>query len=840
MKILSILYKDRDSVLTLLGNGNLRQEDLYLVRIYTAAATKAQAVQIAKDIKELLPNAKIIGSSAAGIMFHDELYEEENMVVFESFNKGNIDVASFSWKNRPAEAIAKDVADFAANNDSIIMHVLSSDRYDDSHAFVCEFNRLNNTTKLVGGTAGDIISKGEVSYVFDHRGIKPYSIIVASISGKDIKAKSWVNISHEPISDMFTVTESQGDVLKKIDGIDAKEWIREQLGLENLREFSDWQVTASNDEMVRFPIVLEGHSGASRFLRYSKDRDAICQYNSRLPEGAKFKIGYTNPKSIAKNAYGIARNIATHPVESLFFYSCFFRKLYLSNCAQWEMSPYQGNGLCGAFLMGEIGNIKGENEYLNGSSVLVGIADEYKYIKPVEDVFNSLNVIEDEAKELLNFALLKQRQLLSSSNEKLLKELLYHQEQSIQNFYLDSNTGLLNYLKYKEDFEKNKYDKLCMIRIENSVNLTAYVGHECYLSSIKREAKLIKNFISFKGLQDSMMPYSLSDDIIFIAANKDIGYEAFIDYMDELFKKVHFFIGDDERIVLVSRFILVFDHDELVEAALTILQANRQSQIPFLICNSNEFENTHLNEEFKILSVLNRALENDGVIPYFQGIYDNNTGTIVKYEALMRIKDTDGTIYIPFQFMNIAKKYHLYSQLSKIMIGKVFELSKNMKEAVAINFSAYDINSEEMQNIIFEKLEETGRALEIILEVVEDEPFESFEKLSTFVDRVREYGVKIAIDDFGSGYSNFLEIIAIRPDFVKLDGGIVKTSGTSEVSDMVMDTVIFLSRRIGSEIVAEFVENSEIQKLVESKGIRYSQGYHFSIPDIFEDILSGE
>ena len=133
----------------------------------------------------------------------------------------------------------------------------------------------------------------------------------------------------------------------------------------------------------------------------------------------------------------------------------------------------------------------------------------------------------------------------------------------------------------------------------------------------------------------------------------------------------------------------------------------------------------------------------------------------------MRIIDIDGTVYYPMQFMDTAKKFHIYTLLSRDMLKQVFTLFKGRREAVSFNFSAYDINSEEMQSIIFELLEEIGDASNFILEILEDEQFKDLDKLSHFIEKLRLHGIKVAIDDFGSGYSNFLEIMEIKPDFIK-------------------------------------------------------------------------
>ena len=314
--------------------------------------------------------------------------------------------------------------------------------------------------------------------------------------------------------------------------------------------------------------------------------------------------------------------MALQPVENLFAYVCFFRKMYLNNCAKWEITPYKGHGLCGAFMMGEIGNIGGVNEYLNGTFVLSGIAERECYIIPDESVFGELETVEDDAQNLLNFALLKQQKLLSQSNERLLNELILQQENAKANLYLDSSTGFANHLKYKDDLLSNNFNKLCLIKIGNDETLITYKGHSGYKESVNKEAKAIERFIRYRGYAERLFCYSISENIIIIVAADKVRYEDFTDITSDLCKKIRFFKTDDEDGVLVNRFVLVFDVPNMLDAALNVLQSNKYGQMPFMFYKQGDLENTSVSEEFKMLDVLKYALENDGIVPYFQGIFD--------------------------------------------------------------------------------------------------------------------------------------------------------------------------------------------------------------------------
>lgn len=109
-------------------------------------------------------------------------------------------------------------------------------------------------------------------------------------------------------------------------------------------------------------------------------------------------------------------------------------------------------------------------------------------------------------------------------------------------------------------------------------------------------------------------------------------------------------------------------------------------------------------EEIHILQVIRDALSEYRMVPYFQGIYDNNEKRFGLYESLMRISDKTGKIYFPNQFLPVAKKYDLYELLSVAMVKKVMDMFVDGDVKVTINFNVRDIYDREMIKVIFKYL----------------------------------------------------------------------------------------------------------------------------------------
>ena len=196
--------------------------------------------------------------------------------------------------------------------------------------------------------------------------------------------------------------------------------------------------------------------------------------------------------------------------------------------------------------------------------------------------------------------------------------------------------------------------------------------------------------------------------------------------------------------------------------------------------------------------------------------------------------DEDGRIYYPGDFLEVARSYGLlYDSISKIMIGKVFEKFRPLEKlSVSINLGLRDIKNPEVTELIYDFLPTVDHPENFVFEILENEDVDDYEHMVDFVDKIHALGGRISIDDFGSGYSNLQHILSIQADFLKLDGSIIRNCTVDRDCEnlvALMGAWRDLSTR-KMEIIAEYVENQEIQDKMKLYGIDYSQGYLYSKP----------
>ncbi|MDX9743074.1 MAG: EAL domain-containing protein [Arcobacteraceae bacterium] len=225
------------------------------------------------------------------------------------------------------------------------------------------------------------------------------------------------------------------------------------------------------------------------------------------------------------------------------------------------------------------------------------------------------------------------------------------------------------------------------------------------------------------------------------------------------------------------------------------------------------------------------AIENNQIIPYYQMIKCNAT-TTKKYECLARLK-VKGRILTPIHFLKIAKEENLSDCITKQMVTKSFEYFYNRSCSFSINISFKDIVNDKTRAFILTALDNFHLPQNVIFEILEDESIELLENDNNFfiefITELKVRGCKIAIDDFGSGYSNFMNLLKMEVDILKIDGSMIKKIESKNVR-LVIEAIVSMAQKLNIQTVAEFVETEDIQTVVKAIGINHSQGYLYSKP----------
>jgi len=289
----------------------------------------------------------------------------------------------------------------------------------------------------------------------------------------------------------------------------------------------------------------------------------------------------------------------------------------------------------------------------------------------------------------------------------------------------------------------------------------------------------------------------------------------------------------EDTVYDISIMISFSYNNNVLDNVLLGLQELENSKQDYIYANnlaSIEYEKAQKN--MQTLQLVNTAINHNKIISYFQPIIDNKTQKIVKYESLVRLVDENDKVLAPFFFLDVAKRGKFYSQITKIVLQNSFEALKKTDKFISMNLSALDIEKESISNFIFEILEKNKEnASRVVFELLEDENIKDMNAVKKFITRAKQYGVKIAIDDFGAGYSNFERLLDYQPDILKIDASLIKNILDDDYSLAVVKTLVTFAKSQKIEIIAEYVESKEIYELLKDLEIEYSQGYYFGKPE---------
>jgi len=227
---------------------------------------------------------------------------------------------------------------------------------------------------------------------------------------------------------------------------------------------------------------------------------------------------------------------------------------------------------------------------------------------------------------------------------------------------------------------------------------------------------------------------------------------------------------------------------------------------------------------------LQQSIHDDTLIPFFQPIVETNTGKIVKYECLARIKDGD-KIISPFFFIDAAKQLGVITQVTKIMIEKSCKMFQNSQKELSINITKDDLEEGYLSHYLEKTLQKYNlKKGQITLEVLEEISVFGGDTIVEQLLALKEQGYKIALDDFGSENASFSRMLDLKIDILKIDGMFIKNIATHKNSKLIVQGITHMAKLFNFDIIAEYVHNEEVRSVIEDLGIQYSQGYHFSPP----------
>ena len=417
--------------------------------------------------------------------------------------------------------------------------------------------------------------------------------------------------------------------------------------------------------------------------------------------------------------------------------------------------------------------------------------------------------------------------------------------------YFDDLTGILNrsaLLEKLSQCDEKHMPIIFLIDIDSFRTYNELYGIEVGNEILKQFSTLLEqcckstNYALFRVFGDE---FALFEMVEYIDLQK---YEETVNEIFSFFSKNKIYIKSLNEYLEISITIgMSFGNkNALSKANMALFNAKSNGKKYSTYCSQID-RTKKLENNFYWRKEIKNALLEDRVIPYFQPIVDRNK-KIIKYESLIRIIQYDmfkeKKIVTPFNFLDIARQTKQYDDLSYRMIEKTLALMKDKNISFSINLDYGDVYNRNLMDMLKTYLSEHKKTdinhNKVILEILEDQQIKDYQSFSKKLEKIKKLGALVAIDDFGSGYSNLSHIVGIDPQYIKIDATLVKNIDTNKNSRKIVQGIVHLAKNLGIKTIAEFVSSEKIFEIVYELGVDEFQGYYFGKPAPIDEVQSGE
>jgi diguanylate cyclase (GGDEF)-like protein len=291
--------------------------------------------------------------------------------------------------------------------------------------------------------------------------------------------------------------------------------------------------------------------------------------------------------------------------------------------------------------------------------------------------------------------------------------------------------------------------------------------------------------------------------------------------------------------------VMIPDHassvNEALSRALESLNDARSRRLSSFVAHEpNAERETRRQRNIFVAEEVRHALDDDRMHLMLQPIVSSATRKPAFYECLMRMTKPSGAVVSAGEFMEIAEQLGVSRQIDRRTVALAADILKSDPNIhLSLNVSGNTCADHdwllELYALVSNKRDLASR---LMIEITETAAIHDLDQSIVFVDTLKEMGCKVAIDDFGAGYTSFKNLKHLPVDIVKIDGAFVRNLATDASDRLFLRAMVELARNFGMETVAEWVIDEETAKIATDCGIDYLQGFHLGRPVEVEEVVS--
>ena len=424
----------------------------------------------------------------------------------------------------------------------------------------------------------------------------------------------------------------------------------------------------------------------------------------------------------------------------------------------------------------------------------------------------------------------------------------------------DQLTGLIN----RSHFEKLVSISLASAHTEVADNILLYLdldqfklvndicGHDVGDALLKKITILLRSFLSI----DTKLARLGGDEFGILLENTDMDKALEVaDFIRTSIEEFRFTHHGRHFVLGVSIGIVMLDTGignsslalSLADTACFTAKKQGRNRV-YVYSKSNAAMLTH-QREMRWIGVLREALDENRFELAFQTIspLTNSTEEGYRYEVLLRLRNEQGELQSPSEFIAAAENYNFMVQLDRWVVNTFCQwLASNPKHlekltSASINLCGQSLIDRSMHKFIEDTIERYAiPPHKLCFEVTESQAIMDFEQTIIFMHKFKELGCRFSLDDFGSGFSSYCYIKRLPIDQLKIDGEFVQNIETDNIDYTMVKSFNDIAKAVNIKTVAEYVENENIKNILAEIGIDFVQGYLIAKPALLVDLVDNE
>jgi EAL domain-containing protein (putative c-di-GMP-specific phosphodiesterase class I) len=237
-----------------------------------------------------------------------------------------------------------------------------------------------------------------------------------------------------------------------------------------------------------------------------------------------------------------------------------------------------------------------------------------------------------------------------------------------------------------------------------------------------------------------------------------------------------------------------------------------------------------------LVAALRQAIEGDALVVHYHPKISVASGMVCGAEALVRWNHPLRGVVSPDEFIPVAEQSGLVRELTKVVLREAIASNARLRKIgydipISVNISARTLHDLGLATTVAEIVEQHGiRPSDVVLEITETTIMENPARAIAELEALREIGVRISMDDFGTGHSSLAQMKSLPIDELKIDKSFITEMTAGSRDALIAASSVDLARRLGMRVVAEGVETSDVLEMLHDMGCDEAQGFYFTAP----------